>query len=117
MEGNVAIAQFLAPMMEEHLFDVDNEGYTALHCAAYKGQLSMVKYLVKSCRFDLKAKNKVGFLCFLVILSILYFSGPSVAACVIMGQLVTVVFYTSACFENVIFMSKNQPCDTAVANV
>ena len=60
--GNVAIAQFLAPMMEDHLFDVDDDGYTALHWAALKGQLSMVEYLVKSCGFDLKAKDKVGLL-------------------------------------------------------
>ena len=60
--GNVAIAQFLAPMMEDHLFDVDDDGYTALHCAAQEGQLSMLEYLVKSCGFDLKAKDKVGLL-------------------------------------------------------
>ena len=60
--GNVAIAQFLAPMMEDHLFDVDDDGYTALHWAAQEGQLSMVEYLVKSCGFDLKAKDKVGLL-------------------------------------------------------
>ena len=58
--GNVAIAQFLASMMEDHLFDVDDGSYTALHWATQKGQLSMVEYLVKSCGFDLKAKDKVG---------------------------------------------------------
>ena len=60
--GNVAIAQFLAPMMEDHLFDLSDGGYTALHCAAESGQLSMVEHLVKSCGFDLKAKDKVGLL-------------------------------------------------------
>ena len=60
--GNVAIAQFLAPMMEDHLFDLSDAGYTALHWAAQSGQLSMVEYLVKSCGFDLKAKDKVGLL-------------------------------------------------------
>ena len=58
--GNVAIAQFLAPMMEDHLFDVNDDGYTALHYVTQQGQLSMVEYLVKSCGFDLKAKDKVG---------------------------------------------------------
>ena len=58
--GNVAIAEFLAPMMEGHLFDVNIAGYTALHCATQEGQLSMVEYLVKSCGFDLKAKDKVA---------------------------------------------------------
>ena len=60
--GNAAIAQFLVPIMKDHLFDVDDDGYTALHRATQKGQLSMVKYLVKSCGFDLKAKDKVGLL-------------------------------------------------------
>ena len=60
--GNVAIAQFLAPTMEDHLFDVDDNGYTALHWATQQGQLSMVEYLVKSCGFDLKANDKVGLL-------------------------------------------------------
>ena len=60
--GHVAIAQFLAPMMEDHLFDLSDGGYTALHRATQEGQLSMVEYLVKSCGFDLKAKDKVGLL-------------------------------------------------------
>ena len=60
--GNVDIAQFLAPMMEGHLFDLSDDGYTALHWAAQSGQLSMVEHLVKFCGFDLKAKDKVGLL-------------------------------------------------------
>ena len=60
--GIVAIAQFLAPMMEDHLFDLSDGDYTALHWAAQSGQLSMVEHLVKSCGFDLKAKDKVGLL-------------------------------------------------------
>ena len=79
--GNIAIAQFLAPMMENHLFDVDEDGYTALHWATQVGQLSMVEYLVKSCGFDLKAKNKVGLLqmfpCYLVcFLPLLFATSP-----------------------------------------
>ena len=69
--GNVAIAQFLAPMMEDHLLDVDDDGYTALHWATLEGQLSMVEYLVKSCGFDLKAKDKVG-----LLLHVWWLSGP-----------------------------------------
>ena len=64
--GSVAIAQFLAPMMEDYLFDADDDGYTALHWASQIGQLSMVEYLGKSCGFDLKAKDKVGLL-FLIV--------------------------------------------------
>ena len=59
--GHVAIAQFLAPMMEDHLFDVDDDGYTALHWATLEGQLSMVEYLVKSCGFDLKARTRLAY--------------------------------------------------------
>ena len=84
--GNVAIAQFLAPMMEDHLFDVNDDGYTALHWATQKGQLSMVEYLVKSFGFDLKAKDKDGllsyvwWLCgpFLNSLGLLFLHGHSI---------------------------------------
>ena len=69
MGGNVAIAQFLSPKMEDHLFDDDYHGYTALHWATQEGQLSMVEYLVKSCGFDLKAKDKVGLLSYVCWLS------------------------------------------------
>ena len=58
--GHLAVAEYLAPRMEGHLFDSDDADYTALHWAAQEGQLSMVKYLVKSCGFDVKAVDKVG---------------------------------------------------------
>ena len=74
--GNAAIAEFLAPMMEGHLLDVNNGGYTALHCATQEGQLSMVEYLVKSCGFDLKARDKVCHLSnILVVCSSFYLLG------------------------------------------
>ena len=57
--GHLAVAEYLAPKMEGHLFDSDDDGKTALHCAAQEGQLSMVEYLVRSCGFDVKAINKV----------------------------------------------------------
>ena len=60
MAGHLAVAEYLAPKMEGHLFDSDDAGYTALHFAAQEGQLSMVEYLVRSCGFDVKAKDKVG---------------------------------------------------------
>ena len=65
--GNLAVAEYLAPKMGDHLFDSDDAGYTALHWAARKGQLSMVEYLVKSCGFDVKAINKVGLHCLLLV--------------------------------------------------
>ena len=58
--GHLAVAEYLAPKMEGHLFDSDDDGYTALHWAAQEGQLSMVEYLVRSCGCDLKARDKVG---------------------------------------------------------
>lgn len=58
--GHLAATQYLAPLMEGHLFDITHEGSTALHCASQQGQLSMVEYLIKSCGFDAKARNKVS---------------------------------------------------------
>ena len=60
MGGHLAVAEYLAPKLEGHLFDSDDDGYTALHWAAQAGQLSMVEYLVRSCGFDVKARDKVG---------------------------------------------------------
>ena len=58
--GHLAVAKYLSPKMEGHLFDSDDNGNTALHVAAKFGQLPMVEYLVRSCGFDVKAKSKVG---------------------------------------------------------
>ena len=60
MGGHLAVAEYLAPKMEGHLFDSDDDGYTALHWAAQVGQLSMVEYFVRSCGYDVKARDKVG---------------------------------------------------------
>ena len=67
MGGHLAVAEYLAPKMEEHLLDADDFGKTALHLAAQEGQLSMVEYLVRSCGFDVKAVGKVGSHCFLLV--------------------------------------------------
>ena len=67
MGGQLAVAKYLAPKMEGHLFDSDDNGSTALHWAAQKGPLSMVKYLVRSCGFDVKAIDKVGSHCLLLV--------------------------------------------------
>ena len=70
--GHLAVAEYLAPKMEGHLFDSDDDGSTALHLAAYFSQLSMVEYLVRSCRFDVKAIDKVGLHCLLLAWCILW---------------------------------------------
>ena len=67
MGGHLAVAEYLAPKMEGHLFESDDGGYTALHWSAQEGQLSMVKYLVRSCGFDVKAIAKVGSHCLLLV--------------------------------------------------
>ena len=67
MEGHLPVAEYLASKMEGHLFDSDDDGNTALHLAANFGHLSVVKYLVRSCGFDVKAINKVGFHCLLLV--------------------------------------------------
>ena len=67
MGGYLAVAEYLAPKMGGHLFDSDDKGATALHRAALKGQLPMVKYLVRSCGFDVKAIDKVGLHCLLLV--------------------------------------------------
>ena len=65
--GHLAVTEYLAPKMEGHLFDSDDDGYTALHWAAQEGKLSMVEYLVRSCGFDVKAVDKVGLHCLLLV--------------------------------------------------
>ena len=60
MGGHIAVGEYLVPKMEGHLFVSDDDGYTALHWAAQGGQLPMVEYLVRSCGFDVKARDKVG---------------------------------------------------------
>ena len=71
MGGHLAVANYLAPKMEGHLFDSDDNGATALHLAAYFGQLSMAEYLVRSCGFDVKAIDKVCLHCLLLVWCVL----------------------------------------------
>ena len=66
-DGHLAIAEYLVPKMEGHLFDSDDDEHTALHWAAQEGKLSMVEYLVRSCGFDVKAVDKVGLHCLLLV--------------------------------------------------
>ena len=63
MGGHLPVAEYLAAKMEGHLFDSDDDGNTALHMAANFGHLPVVRYLVRSCGFDVKAIEKVGLHC------------------------------------------------------
>ena len=54
------VAEYLAPKMEGHLFDTGDNQNTAMHMAANFGHLPVVKYLVRSCGFGVKARDKVG---------------------------------------------------------
>ena len=65
--GHLAVAEYLIPKMEGHLFDSDEYGYTALHWAAEECKLSMVEYLIRSCGFDVEAVAKVGLHCLLLV--------------------------------------------------
>ena len=65
--GHLPVAEYFAPKMEGYLFDSDDDGYTALHMAAYFCHLPMVRYLVRSCGSDVKAINKVGLHCLLLV--------------------------------------------------
>ena len=56
----LAIIQYLVPKMRD-LFQTDSYGQTALHAAARKGQLEVVKYFVNSCGFNVKARNEVAY--------------------------------------------------------
>ena len=58
--GHLVVAKYLAPKMEGHLFDPDDGGSTVLHWAAQKCQFPIVEYLVRSCGFDVKARDKVS---------------------------------------------------------
>ena len=69
--GHLALAEYLVPKMEGHLFDSNDAGATALHWAAKQGQLPMAEYLVRSCGFDVKAIDKVGLHCLLLVRCIL----------------------------------------------
>ena len=58
--GHLDVAEYLAPVMKEHLYDTDDEGTTTLHKAVRKGQLSMLEYLVEKYAFDVAKRDKVG---------------------------------------------------------
>ena len=61
IEGaHLAIAQYLAPKMKDHLNDADDEGETALHIAVRNDQLPMVEYLVGTCGLDVTVRDKVS---------------------------------------------------------
>ena len=54
------IVRYLIPKYGDRKFDLDNDGNTCLHYAAREGHLSVVKYLIEECGFDLNLENQVG---------------------------------------------------------
>lgn len=61
-----AVAQYL----QVQLFATDGDGSTALHRAAKAGQLHTVEYLVRSCGFDVTARDEVGLHFFILITAV-----------------------------------------------
>ena len=57
--GHLAVAQYLAPKMGDHLYDTDDNGATALHWAVETNQLPIVEHLVNSCGFNVTTTDKV----------------------------------------------------------
>ena len=57
--GHLDVAHYLAVEMGTHLYDTDDKGATALHLAVEMNHLTLVEYLVKSCEFDVTARDKV----------------------------------------------------------
>lgn len=60
MGGHLAVAEYLVLKMGGQVFDTSDGGYTALHWAAEHGQLLMIDFLIRSCGFDVQAKDKVA---------------------------------------------------------
>ena len=56
---HLAVAQYLAPKMGDHLYDTDDNGETGLHYAVEMTQLPIVEYLVKSWGFYVTVRDKV----------------------------------------------------------
>ena len=57
--GHLAVAQYLAPKMGDHLYDTDDSGATALHWAVEMNRLPIVDFLVTLCGFDVTSRDKV----------------------------------------------------------
>ena len=55
------IVKYLIPKFGDRKFDLDKHGNTCLHCAAWKGHLAVVKYLVEDCGFDPNLGNQVTY--------------------------------------------------------
>ena len=53
------IVKYLIPKFGDRKFDLTNDGDTCLHRAAWKGHLSVVKYLIEECGFNPNLANKV----------------------------------------------------------
>ena len=64
----MVIVKYLIPNVGDRMFDLTNAGNTCLHCAAQKGHLAAVKYLVEECGFNANLGNKVSCCVYVYIL-------------------------------------------------
>ena len=55
------IVSYLIPKFADRRFESDNDGNTCLHCAAQKGYLAVMKYLIDEYGLDPGTGNKVGY--------------------------------------------------------
>ena len=58
--GRLDVVQYLATKMGVHLYDINDEGDTALHKAALKGNFFIVEHFMAFWGFDVTVRNKVG---------------------------------------------------------
>ena len=62
------IVKYLIPKFGDRRFDLTKSGNTCLHCAAQKGHLAVVKYLIEGCGFNPNLGNKVSSCVYVYIL-------------------------------------------------
>ena len=52
--------EYLLPLFGERMFEMDEDGWTCLHCAVLSGSLPVMRYLMDQCGFDLSLRAAVS---------------------------------------------------------